>query len=82
MACLYADGKLKPGEVWRQEGIVGGVFEGRIVVENGRVLPSITGTAFVTAEADLILDQRDPLRHGIPRSAGVNQGQQAHRVHP
>jgi 4-hydroxyproline epimerase len=65
MACLHADGKLKPGEVWRQEGIVGGVFEGRITVENGEVLPSITGTAFVTAEAELVLDDRDPLRHGI-----------------
>jgi len=82
MACLYADGKLKPGEVWRQEGIVGGVFEGRITIENGQVLPSITGTAFVTAEADLILDQRDPLRHGIPRPAGVNPAPPAHRVCP
>lgn len=67
MACLYADGKLKPGDAWRQEGIVGGVFEGRIAVENGRVLPSITGTAFVTAEADLVIDERDPLRYGIQR---------------
>ena len=31
----------------------------------GRVLPSITGTAYVTAEATLILDDRDPLRWGI-----------------
>ncbi len=67
MACLYADGKLKPGEVWRQEGIVGGVFEGTIAVQDGLVIPSITGTAFVTAEADLILDRRDPLCHGIRR---------------
>lgn len=65
LACLYADGKLKPGEVWRQEGIVGGIFEGAVAVENGLVLPSITGTAFITAEADLVLDPRDPLCHGI-----------------
>ncbi|MEI9978669.1 MAG: proline racemase family protein [Edaphobacter sp.] len=25
MACLYADGKLVEGEVWRQEGILGDV---------------------------------------------------------
>ncbi|HKD92205.1 MAG TPA: proline racemase family protein [Terriglobales bacterium] len=81
MACLYADGKLKPGEIWRQEGVVGGIFEGRVAVENGQILPSITGTAFVTAEADLILDQRDPLRHGIPRPAGVNPERPAHRAH-
>ena len=28
MACLVADGKLAPGAVWRQEGILGTVFEG------------------------------------------------------
>lgn len=65
MACLFADGKLEPGERWRQEGIVGGVFEGTIVAQDGFVLPSITGTAFVTAESWLVLDPRDPLRNGI-----------------
>ena len=30
-----------------------------------QVYPSITGSAFVTAEADLILDPQDPLRMGI-----------------
>ena len=65
LACLYADGKLKPGEVWRQESIVGGIFEASLEVQNGFVLPSITGTAFITAEAELVLDPRDPLCHGI-----------------
>ena len=65
MACLYADGKLKAGEVWRQEGIVGSVFEGSIEVQNGFLLPSIKGSAFITAEAELLLDPRDPLCHGI-----------------
>ena len=65
LACLYADGKLKPGEVWRQESITGSVFEGRIEVQDGYVLPSITGSAFVNAEGDLILDPRDPLCNGI-----------------
>jgi len=66
LACLYAEGKLRPGEVWRQESIVGSVFEGSITVEGGRVLPEITGYAYVNAEADLILDERDPFCHGIP----------------
>ena len=66
LACLVADGKLRPGEVWRQEGILGSVFEGRYEWgENGRVIPTITGTAFVTAEATLLLDDADPLRDGI-----------------
>src|SRR5262245_35151604 len=61
LACLAADGKLKPGEVWRQESIVGSVFEGRYRLdEQGRVVPQVTGMAYVNAEATLILDPNDP----------------------
>jgi 4-hydroxyproline epimerase len=65
LACLAADGKLKEGEVWRQESIVGSVFEGRYRKTGDRVIPSITGTAFVNAEATLILDPDDPFELGI-----------------
>jgi 4-hydroxyproline epimerase len=65
LACLYADGKLREGQVWRQESIVGSVFEGAVEVIDGRLYPSITGMAFITAEADLILDERDPFCMGI-----------------
>ncbi|HLJ97321.1 MAG TPA: 4-hydroxyproline epimerase [Gemmataceae bacterium] len=65
LACLYADGKLAPGQVWRQESIVGSVFEGTIDVVDGRVYPTIKGEAFVTAEATLLLDSRDPFEKGI-----------------
>ena len=65
LACLYADGKLREGDVWRQESIVGTVFEGRVKVRDGRVYPSITGSAFVNSEAQLLLDPRDPFCHGI-----------------
>jgi 4-hydroxyproline epimerase len=65
LACLAADGKLKPGEVWRQEGILGSVFEGQYECENGRIVPTVTGTAFVTAEATLVLQDDDPFRDGI-----------------
>lgn len=65
MACLYADGKLAPGEPWRQEGILGTVFEGRVRVENGMVIPSITGSAYVTAESKLLFESADPFREGI-----------------
>ncbi|HET9529643.1 MAG TPA: 4-hydroxyproline epimerase [Blastocatellia bacterium] len=65
MACLYADGKLAEGQVWRQESIVGSIFEGSISINDGKIHPAITGPAFVTAEADLILDERDPFRMGI-----------------
>jgi 4-hydroxyproline epimerase len=65
MACLVADGKLAPGQAWRQEGILGTVFEGRVRIEEGRVIPSITGSAFVTAESTLLYDPADPFRNGI-----------------
>ncbi|HEV3200979.1 MAG TPA: proline racemase family protein [Bryobacteraceae bacterium] len=65
LACLYADGKLQPGQIWRQESIVGSVFEGTVSVVNGKVYPEITGSAYVNAEAELILDDRDPFCYGI-----------------
>jgi len=65
LACLYADGKLAPGQVWRQESIVGSVFEGTVSVKDGQLYPEITGTAYVNAEADLILDENDPFCYGI-----------------
>jgi 4-hydroxyproline epimerase len=67
LACLFADGKLREGEVWRQESIVGSIFEGSVSVVNGKVQPHIRGSAFVTAESDLILDPRDPFCMGIRR---------------
>ena len=65
LACLVADGKLQPGAVWRQESIVGSVFEGTVELVDGHLFPSITGTAFITAETRLVFDPRDPFCHGI-----------------
>lgn len=65
MACLYADGKLRAGQVWRQESIVGSVFEGTITESNGELHPTITGSAFVNADSELILDPHDPFCFGI-----------------
>jgi 4-hydroxyproline epimerase len=66
VACLYADGKLQAGQKWRQESIIGSLFEASITIENGQVLPSITGSAFVNGEGYLVLDERDPFCYGIP----------------
>jgi 4-hydroxyproline epimerase len=65
LACLYADGKIREGQVWRQQSIVGSVFEGSVKVQDGKIYPSIKGSAFVNAEAELVLDPRDPLCSGI-----------------
>jgi len=79
MACLAADGTLKPGEQWRQEGILGTFFEGSFEFETEQISstadpaavgqhirPTITGSAYVTAEATLLFDSADPFRLGVP----------------
>lgn len=65
LACLYADGKLHEGEIWRQESIVGSVFEGTIRLEGERITPTIRGTAFVNAEATLLFNHADPFCWGV-----------------
>jgi len=67
LACLVADGKLREGQIWRQESIVGSVFEGTVSVIDSVVHPKIKGSAFITAESDFILDARDPFSMGIRR---------------
>jgi len=68
LACLVADGKLSPGTIWRQESIVGSVFEGRVELEGSDIVPVITGKAHITAELTLVLDPDDPYRDGLGTS--------------
>lgn len=65
LACLAADGKLAEGEPWIQESILGSLFTGRYRREAGQTIPTISGTAFVNAEATLILNPNDPFCLGI-----------------
>ena len=65
LACLYADGKIRERQIWKQESIVGGVFEGSVTVREGKIYPSIKGAGFVNSEAELVLDPRDPFCMGI-----------------
>ncbi|MCF7784823.1 MAG: proline racemase family protein [Prosthecobacter sp.] len=66
LACLAADGKLAPDEIWRQESIIGSVFEASYTPTENGIIPTITGTAFITAESTLILDPANPFQFGIP----------------
>jgi 4-hydroxyproline epimerase len=73
LACLYADGELEPGQVWRQASILDTVFEGSVEpLGDGRVIPRVTGRAWVSGDAELILNPEDPFRHGI--WAGMGRG--------
>jgi 4-hydroxyproline epimerase len=71
LACLAADGKLREGEAWVQESIIGSQFIGSYRREGDRIIPAITGTAFVIGEAALLLDERDPFCWGIGGYTGV-----------
>jgi 4-hydroxyproline epimerase len=61
LACLIADSKLEAGELWRQESITGSVFEARAALQNGQILPTISGYAYLTARTTLLFDNRDSL---------------------
>jgi 4-hydroxyproline epimerase len=68
LACLAADGHLAAGAPWVQESVIGSRFEGRWSPVQGRpdrILPAITGRAWITAESTLLLAHDDPFRDGI-----------------
>jgi len=68
LACLAADGKLREGEAWVQESLIGSSFEASFRWHDrakGEVVPIITGAAYVTGENVLRLDPEDPFCWGI-----------------
>lgn len=65
VACLAADGKLSPGEIWKQESIVGGVFEASYSMRGDEIIPTITGQAYVNGDVTILIDPNDPFRYGI-----------------
>lgn len=65
LACLYGDGKLQVGQVWRQQSVVGSIFEGSIQLDGDRIIPTITGEAWVMSEGTILVDERDPFGKGI-----------------
>lgn len=65
LACLYEDGKLAPRAVWKQESVAGSIFEGSVEIVNGEIIPTIRGSAFITAQSKLLIDTEDPFRWGI-----------------
>jgi 4-hydroxyproline epimerase len=65
LACLYADGVISEGQIWRQESIIGSLLEGSVRVLDGDLIPSISGRAYITSEATLLMDEADPFCFGI-----------------
>ena len=70
MAVLHAKGRLGLDEDFRHEGILGTVFAGRLVEETRvgertAVVPTITGTAWITGFASYVVDPSDPFPEGF-----------------
>ncbi|MCX7279286.1 MAG: 4-hydroxyproline epimerase [Burkholderiales bacterium] len=65
IACLAADGKLAPGEIWQQASVIGSRFEASYTVEDGQIIPTIRGHAHVCAESTLLIAEDDPFAWGI-----------------
>ncbi|MDM4766753.1 proline racemase family protein [Pelomonas sp. SE-A7] len=67
LACLAAEGTLQPGQLWRQESVIGSVFEASYQhgAAQGQVLPTIRGRAHVVLDARLLFDPADPFAWGI-----------------
>jgi len=67
LACLADSGRLAEGETWRQESIIGSVFEAswRKGARGMRgIWPTISGPAAVVAQAHLLFDESDPFCYG------------------
>ncbi|WP_260955853.1 4-hydroxyproline epimerase [Pseudomonas citri] len=65
LACLAADGKLQPGQIWRQASVIGSQFEGAYEPAGERIVPTIRGRAYISAESTLLIEQDDPFAWGI-----------------
>ncbi|PSJ57180.1 4-hydroxyproline epimerase [Kumtagia ephedrae] len=70
MAQLHAKGKLKAGDGFVHESIIGSLFKGRVEREvevGGRagIVPSIGGWARMTGHNTIVIDDRDPFAHGF-----------------
>jgi 4-hydroxyproline epimerase len=70
MAQLHAKGRLKAGDAFVHESIIGSLFNGRVEEETtvaGRkaIVPSIGGWARMTGLNTIFIDDRDPFAHGF-----------------
>ena len=70
MAQLAAKGRLKPGDEFWHESIIGSIFKGRVeaateVGGQAAIIPSIAGWARMTGYNTIFIDDRDPFAHGF-----------------
>lgn len=71
MACLYDSGQLAIGQKWRQESIIGSIFEGSLKDIDGHIFPVIKGSAYITGECTFLMDPLDPFQAGISHNSKI-----------
>lgn len=65
MASLYGKGELAEGTHWVQESITGSTFTCFVSIDGDKIIPHISGQAYVTAKSTLIFEENDPFCWGI-----------------
>lgn len=70
LATLHAKGELKQGEKFVYESILGTLFKGEIVGTDkvgdyDAIIPKISGAAYITGFNQLVIDEKDPVKHGF-----------------
>ena len=70
MAQLAGKGKLKVGDSFVHESIIGSLFKGRVkeaakVGNYEAIVPSVEGWARITGYNTIFIDDRDPYKHGF-----------------
>ncbi len=70
MAQWAAKGRLKPGDAFVHESIIGSLFKGRVeaatsIGNKPAIIPSIAGWARMTGYNTIFIDDRDPYAHGF-----------------
>jgi 4-hydroxyproline epimerase len=65
VGCLFEDGLLAEGRTWRQESVLGGVYDASIRRAGEAIIPSVRGHAWITSESVLHFATDDPYRTGL-----------------
>jgi len=70
MATLYSKGLLEKNEEFIYESILGTKFKGEIIGKTKvgdyeAIIPKITGAAYITGFNQLVIDSKDPVKHGF-----------------
>lgn len=70
LAQLHGKGRLKVGDAYRTESLIGTIFEGRVEAAAGigphkGIVPSVGGWARIIGHNTIFVDDRDPLAHGF-----------------